>query len=300
MHRVLRILGIVCVFVLVVLIGCAPVPQNPGDVENPPAVNDGTDDGQTEAATAKEIAVSTHALKGVVSMVLAAGTVQSSTEFTANLPDLVEDGGGEVFTDGCPQLRGTLGAEGLLQVDLTMDFGAGCVPVWAGATTCAGAASASFSQAGSVLEVSFDSLTCGGRAVAGDITVAYAGEDFTPALEGEWNLVVDDEEESVATSGLGSVSYQLRELVFAIADFEGTVTIGGDTWNLTVSDVQISYDQYGSYVPYQGEVTISGPDIRTISIRFSEDSPVSGAVEVSFEGGPYVPLNLETLLAALT
>jgi len=295
MHRALRFIGITCVFVLVVLFGCTPAPQNPGDIANPPGADDQADDGQVDTATAKEIEVSTRALKGVASMVLAAGTVQSSTEFTANLPELVEDDSGEAFAEGCPQLRGTLGDVGLLQVDVTMDFGTGCSPVWAADTTCAGTATASFNQEGAVLEVSFDSLTCDARAVAGQIQVAYAGQDLTPALEGEWDLVMDDAEESVATFGLGEVSYRLRELVFAIADFVGTVTAGDDTWNLTVADVQISYDQYGSYVPYQGEVTISGPDIRTISIRFSEDSPVSGAVGVSFDGGPYVPLNLDTL-----
>ena len=166
-------------------------------------------------------------------------------------------------------------------------------------TTCAGAANASFTQLGAELEVSFDALTCGQRVVAGDITVAYAGQDLTPALEGEWDLRVDDDGESVATFGVGEISYQIRELVFAIAEFEGTVTAGDDTWNLTVTDLEISYDRYGSYVPYRGEVTINGPDIRTISIRFSEESPVSGDVEVSFDGSPYLPLNLDTLLEVL-
>ena len=45
-------------------------------------------------------------------------------------------------------------------------------------------------------------------------------------------------------------------------------------------------------MPSAGEVTLSGSDIRTIVIRFNEDTPTTGEVEISIDGSPFVSLNV--------
>ena len=63
-----------------------------------------------------------------------------------------------------------------------------------------------------------------------------------------------------------------------------------------MSNVKMSYATYGVGIPFSGETTVSGDGIRTMIVRFNENSPSTGVVEVSIDGSPFVEVPLYVAL----
>jgi hypothetical protein len=179
-------------------------------------------------------------------------------------------------------------AEEPLSFSVTLDFGeGGCNPASEADFTCAGSATGTYDQQASTLTVSFDEVSCNETSLDGDIDVSFDIEGYTVQLNGEWALTYQDGDDTINTDGDGDGSYDATTGVTTISSFMGTVSDGTNSWDATLSNIEISYATYESLIPYAGEATIAGADARTLTVRFSTDSPTTGVVEVSVEGSPF-------------
>ncbi len=184
-------------------------------------------------------------------------------------------------------------AEEPLSFSVTLDFGdGGCNPASVEELTCVGIATGTYDQQASSLVVSFDEVSCNDTSLDGDIDVSFDIEGYTVQLDGDWDLTYQDGDDTITTEGDGEGSYDATTGVTTISSFTGTVSDGADSWNATLTNIEISYATYENLIPYAGEATIAGDDGRTLTVRFNADSPTTGVVEVSIGGSSFFEVNL--------
>jgi len=281
-----------CAVLALAMTGCAPSSGGGGSDEN---VNDNQDvntngdvdtNGEEFVLTEDEEDAISDCVDATEAIVVTTDTVETG------IPD-AED----ISTVGtCPAIE--LGEISLASAEVTLDFGSnGCTPTWAPEETCSGQVTMVVNIVAKTAQAEFESLTCNGDSLDGTVDItSYERTETDVTLECQWAVAFTTDDGAVATEGVGTVKYNLETYVVTIVAFDGTVTEGDDTWNLTVENLAVSYADYGSYVPYQGVMSISGPDIRTLWIRFNENSPETFEVEVGLsENGPWVTMSLEEL-----
>lgn len=202
---------------------------------------------------------------------------------------------GELTVGTCPEVTtsATLGDAGL---DVSIDFQDGCTLPIGGDYTCSGSASGQIDLLGRTLVLEFDGISCSDQTtLSGSVNLGYSLSGGSVDLQGQWDLTYTDDGEQIVTTGTGVAHYDTNTLATEIAEFQGSLTEGDDQWQMSVSDVAISYAAQQSYLPYAGTVTLSGPAIRQLTIRFNENSPSTGDVEISVAGGPFFTVNLYEL-----
>lgn len=288
-------LASVSVTLSLLMAGCPQTGANNGDDNNN---NNNNGASATDLSTSEEDAISA-ALTSTESLANATGAVQSPTAAESDdvSLDLPEQGSGaEVEFGTCPSVA--LAASGQAQagdaaLDLTIDFGDGCLPFDDGQYECSGLVTGSFSQAQQAIDCSFDSLTCNGNSLNGEAALSY---EFTPSnvgLTGDWNLSWDESGDTFVTDGFGAVDYDREAQSTTIASFSGALTTPtNDQYDTTLTDVQTSFMTHGNFVPFGGTITLDGDDIREITIEFNSDSPSTGIVEVTIGSGAAFEVNI--------
>ncbi len=199
----------------------------------------------------------------------------------------------------CPQVNidGTAPEElgdGTSAASLVIDFGEELCDVYRFDDTrslmCSGSASGAFSVMSRQIEVNYDMLTCDERSLDGSASLSFSRLNPGSTLTGEWDLTGTSGDDTLNTDGQGTVSYIPAETdccdVTRIDSYQGELRWNEEEWSLSLTDVEVSYETYGTTIPYSGSATVSGPDVRTFTMTFDENSPVTGAVSVSVEGGP--------------
>ena len=212
-----------------------------------------------------------------------------------DIPDIPT--GSQSITFGqCPEVELEVTNDGLLTFDMSIDFGTtGCTPYGWDDYICTGSASGTFDQSEQNLSVTFESISCNEATLTGTADVNYDIDGQAIDLDGDWDLTYVDDIGTIQTDGNGEGGYNASTYVTTITSFEGDVTDTVSTWSTIMLGIHASYPTYGSYIPYSGTMTVSGPDIRTMTVRFNEDSPTTGVVEVSIGGAPYFNVNLYSL-----
>ena len=195
-------------------------------------------------------------------------------------------------------------AEG--EVALTVDFGeqpctALVVEEEDFTLVCSGNATGTFSLAEGSIGLVFDNISCNEQALDGTVDLSY--ELYYPgvALDGAWDLTWYPGDEAIGTEGNGKGAYEPAVSgccdVTSIEEFTGNITYEGYEWSTSIEDLLISLETYCSFIPYGGSITLDGPDIRTITITFTENSPTTGEVAISIDGGRSFTVSLYELEA---
>jgi len=189
-------------------------------------------------------------------------------------------------------------------VELAVDFGtepcqASSVPgledVWEGSAT------GTFDLLTQSIELEFDEVTCNSEALSGSVLVGYILNTDHLELDGDWDLEWLSDGILIGTNGIGICAYD-RVVgeggydVTSIPEFDGTVTDSGYEWLTVITDLMISLEKYFAFMPYSGIIGVDGPDIRPITIAFSENSPASGEVTITITGGRSATVNLWDLI----
>lgn len=194
--------------------------------------------------------------------------------------------------DGCPTFDVSLatGSGETLAFNATVDFGDGCDLLGSDDYSCAGAAGASL--AGGVLTFTFDDLTCNDNSISGEALVSASFTDPVAELTGEFDLALASAAQQVSTSGEGITQFNRTTFVTSIPTFEGVLSDGQDTYSATASDIEVSFSEYGNFVPFAGQATLSSDNIRALTVVFDSNSPLTGEVQVSFDGTTFFAYNL--------
>ncbi|MBN2445687.1 MAG: hypothetical protein JXO22_03120 [Phycisphaerae bacterium] len=253
---------------------------------------DETTDGTTDTTdsttlTAVEQDAVTTAVTANESLGQAVNTTQSTTggddESSLEIPT-----GTQTRNFGlCPEVSMKLANDGLVTFDMTIDFGDGCAPADSPNFTCSGYATGTFSQQAKSLNVTFSNISCNEATLEGDVNATYDVNNLDVALSGDWDLTYTDSVGSVLTDGNGTGSYSGSTLTTTVETFTGTISDTVYSWNATIDNVKMSYATYGNGIPFSGQTSVSGDGIRTTIVRFSANSPTTGIVEVSIDGGAH-------------
>lgn len=251
---------------------------------------------------------------------LAAGVVSTRsivqgtdvTQSATQADDAREDGGQDVpfnTTFGtCPEvsIEGSIGDQpggGTLAATLTIDFGSEPCDVYVFDDTkslmCSGSATGTISLIDRQLDIVYDMLTCDDQSLDGSANLTFTPLNPGSSMSGEWNLTGTSGDDVVSIEGQGTASHIPAEAeccdVTRIDTFEGELRENDDEWSVSMTGVAVSYEQYGSHIPYSGSITVSGPDIRTFTITFDENSPMTGEVTLKVGNGPNFTVALDDL-----
>ncbi len=301
-----RIAGVVLVVLGLGVLGatCAPAPSDDGggttDQGGGIDTSQLTTDEMNAVATAANVAGGFE--QASMSTQQAVGTAdQTGHRLPSQLGGLLDDLLGQTGT--CPVVTRTAG-EGVTLLSVTVDFGSGCTTDYP--TTyqysCSGSATGSYDVLSHTVSLTFAPLACGQSSLAGAATVSASFDALAgrAVLEGEWNLDWTYQSDVTHTEGNGTCWYTLSTLTTEIPQFTGSITAAGEElWQCTIADVALSYVTYASYIPYSGTITLDGESIRLIVVRFNENSPIDGNIEVSIDGAPFFTVNLAALEALL-
>lgn len=234
------------------------------------------------------------ALSGIEALVNGVSTSQGvpnavSGETSATIPT-------DVAIGTCPEVTLSASGQGALVFTAVIDFGDGCAPYGDTDYTCTGSATGTFDSLAQSVDVTFDGLECNGAELDGDAGFTYEIGQGQVALVGDFDLTFSGGGETVEASGDGSIDHVGGDTpITTFSEFAGTVSADNQTWTLGVENLPVSFATYGNFVPYGGNITLSASTIRTIIIRFNEDSPIDGSIEVSIGGGEFTETTLEDL-----
>ncbi len=235
-------------------------------------------------------------------MAQATGTAQHATDPQGGSEQVLPT---DICLGACPEVckSGSL-LDG--EVDLSIDFTEQGCTAWVDPEdgteyVCSGSAIGSFSQSAHSIELTFNDICCNQEALDGSASLIYDLSVQAVEFTGDWDLTWRPGDEVIGTTGAGTGGYDFVEDVTSIPAFAGTVsdrTIPEDPleWSIEMTDILVSYLTYWSYLPYSGELALTGEDIRSLMLRFDENSPTTGEIQVSIGGGPYFAVNLFELL----
>ncbi len=280
MHSLLKTLGCIgaAAALSLLLLGC------PADTTNDTGNTGGTgstdtsdtlNETQTEALTA--------ALDSVESLTTSVGTTQGATQGEDSQASLST-------TNTCPAVSFQAATAAVVDASLTLDFGDGCNALGSDDYFCSGQASGEFS---STLAVEFTALSCNNNSLDGTVDFSFDRDGDDVNFSGGWDLVATQGDATLRTEGEGDATYVAEDAATTINVFTGSIrTHDGETYGFDLATIATSYATYGNFIPFDGELTLSGATIESFTVRFDANSPTTGDVQVSVNGGDFVDYNL--------
>ena len=197
----------------------------------------------------------------------------------------------ELSAGSCPQVT-TATTEGQQGLAVALDFGEGCAPYGTTGYTCSGSADGELDLTGRTLSLTFEAIGCNTYSLDGSVALAWDRSVDEVELDGDWDLSWTADDATYGTDGAGVCRYDLDALATTVDTFTGSVTDATTTYSCDLTDVVISLVNNETLIPSSGTVTLTNDQVGALSIRFDEDSPSTGEVEVSINGGPYLPWDL--------
>lgn len=257
----------------------------------------GTSDDSTSLTTTEQTAAKASA-DAAEALAQAFNTTQSPTgaEVAENQSSLeIPLGTKSLHFGSCPAVSMTASNDGTISFGMTVDFGSGCAPYGTEGYTCSGSASGTFSQRNKSINLTFQNISCAGDELTGSVDATYDRTSTTVTLTGTWSLTATDAAGSVSTAGTGNGDYNLSNYTTTIDAYTGTLTIDTGSFTTTMTGIKMSFPTYSAYMPYAGTITLSGNNIRTFVVTFTENSPSTGVVQVSINGAPAISVDLYSL-----
>lgn len=205
---------------------------------------------------------------------------------------------GSVTVGTCPAITTELApdSEEGVAASLTIDFGATpCEPSVLPGLFCSGSAEGTFNSVQRSIVVTYDSLTCGDDSLNGTTEITYLPTLVGFNLVGSFDLNWTNSSGSVATDGQGNYAYNRSTKTSSIGSFSGSITDASGEYTAMFTDVVISYPNNANLIPSGGVITLTGPDIRKLTVRFDADSPTTGEVDVSVSDGAFHTVDLDSL-----
>lgn len=284
-----RMVGMTIVAALVATVGC--------NVEVDTPVGDAI-------AAADDLTLSTTerqgvqaALSSIESLTHAAGTAQATTGTSvgaaAEASSFTLPESGELAFGICPQvlLQASLATEAL---SASVDYGDGCTPLAADDYLVSGTATGTYTdgdQAGAV-DITINITVNNASTLDGEIGVAFTRTGDGVDLDGDWDISYTTATDTIVTDATGLAGYESVSATTTFVDFEGTVSDGTTSWEIVLDAVATSYQQNANFIPFAGSITLTGSDIRMLTVTFNSDSPSTGVVEVTVDSLPSIEVNL--------
>ncbi len=192
----------------------------------------------------------------------------------------------------CPQVT----VSGLLQPNVpttvTTDFGDGCTPIGT-MLSCTGGATGTLAFNPNTLDLTFVTFGCDVRMIDGTTSQTWQRANGVLILSGDWNLAVNSTElGATAIDANGAMAVDRNTLTTTIESLTGAITVSGATWTVGANTLLISYAANANLVPASGVLTVTGPTGDSLAITFDSNSPITGEVRVSINGGPQIPYTL--------
>ncbi|RME37149.1 MAG: hypothetical protein D6788_10085 [Planctomycetota bacterium] len=265
---------------------------------------DSTTTDDTTMTDAEKAAVE-DALTAAEAVSNAATISQSSTDTSdsSQSAQILPGNSGSIEFGTCPVVTASannvLTGEG--EFDLTLDFGTGCSPLGDPDYTVSGSFGGSLSNADNTLSMNFNELTIAEdqftNSLDGMLEGSYQRDPDSVELTGRWDLTYKDNFNigTLMVQGDGTVLYDRTDLSTNIVTYDGTISDETVSYSLKMTGVKVSYAQNGNFIPMAGTIEISGSNIRTITITFTEDTPQTGEVIVSIDGGREFTFSLDQL-----
>lgn len=198
---------------------------------------------------------------------------------------------GRAANSACPEITFSGGNTNGLSLSVALDFGSGCA-VDGIDLFCSGSAAGAISTADGTLSLSFDALSCDERSLSGDVTYSFQVTSENVSTTGNWDLSFTDHGKTVAVTSTGNASHNRTTHVTTFAIVDGTATADGDTYDFNWKNVATSFFNNGNFVPQAGQITVTNDRGRTLAVKFDANSPSTGDVLVSVNGGEFVTYNI--------
>lgn len=198
---------------------------------------------------------------------------------------------GRTANAACPEI--TFSASNASGVSLTvaLDFGAGC-SVDAIDLFCAGSATGALSTADGSFQLSFDGLSCDDRALDGSVNYTFEITESSVSTAGSWDLSYTDEGGTVEVTSAGNATHDRTAHATTFALVDGSVVADGKSYDFNWTNLTTSYFANGNFVPQAGQITVANENDRSLTIKFDANSPSTGNVLVSINGGAFFTYNL--------
>lgn len=238
--------------------------------------NNGGDDSQ--ALTTDQKAAVTSSLSAVDALGTSVSGTQGATGDSAGATALPRD-----LT--CPTVQFTARPGGAQGFSVTLDFGTGCSPLDSPDYICTGTVTGTVNRTDKTLSLDLGTLGCGARTVSGSIDVSYTRSDSSVGLSGNWNLSAVKDGATTTAVGTGAASFNRESLATTVTSYNGTLTRSGKTYQITMTGIQVSFIQFGNFVPFAGTITISSAGSPDIVITFNADSPNTRSADVAVGAG---------------
>jgi len=238
---------------------------------------------------AKEKSAVDSAREGLTALSEAVGVSQAPADASHNTSVLP----GSVTFGTCPAIT-TAAGQGA--IDLTIDFGdSPCVPALFPDLSCEGSATGTLNAGAAEITISFNGIGCNSKSLTGqgDVTFNLAQSDV--GLAGTFELMWVSNGTITAVDGAGDFQYDRTAKAATVTSFNGTLTNADSTYTAVCTGLVIDPENNANLVPSAGTMDLSGSIIRALTIRFDANSPSTGDVEVSVDGGDFFTVNLYDL-----
>ena len=240
------------------------------------ATNGGDD---TQGLTSAQQTAATTALSAIDALGTSVSGTQGATSDASSAKALPRD-----LT--CPTVTFTARPGGEPGLSVALDFGTGCSPLDSQDYICTGNITGTINRTNKTLSLVMQSLGCGTRTVSGSIDVTYTRGDSAVSLDGNWNLSSVKDGATTTAAGAGAATFNRDSLATTVTSYNGALTRGGKTYQITMSGIQVSFIQFGNFVPFAGSVTISTAGEPDIVISFDANSPTTRAATVTIGSLP--------------
>lgn len=301
----MKVLPVVSILVLALSLplmqgqGC--VPDFPTDADSIDTTDDQTITDESDANDAgtddpsENTDPSDAELKAVDVAIDAIEALAQAINTTQNAADQGDVGFGQVLPSTCPTIATSEGFGDAFGLSVFINFGTVDNPCTLPGTddyTCSGTAGASVNLQSGTITVDFNDLNCGEDVLTGSATVTFGLQPPQVILTGQWDLTKTGDEGTIRTAGEGATSFDRTQSVTTISTFDGAVSDGSQSWQVTLTGIQLSRVNNGSFVPFGGTAVVSADHIPTVTIEFNEDSPTTGQVQVQIGVRPPLTVNL--------